>query len=106
MGEMRGGLIGVAALVVAGVAVAQPPRVAIPEHNSARLRAPAPLPPVGDAAEKGRRLFEAIVADAPDRAMDFFFPRDAFLVLKGIGNPGAYHDRLVATYRRDIHELH
>jgi hypothetical protein len=98
--------VAVAVTVVVAVAVAQPPRVAIPAHNSARLTAPAPFPAVGDAAERGRRLFDAIVHDDPARAMDFFFPRDAFEVLKGISNPGRYHDRLVAEYHRDIHALH
>jgi hypothetical protein len=38
--------------------------------------------------------------------MDFFFPREAFLVLKGIEDAGGYHDRLLARYVEDIHALH
>jgi len=83
-----------------------PPRVAIPAHNAASLTTPPPRPPVGDAADKARTLFAAIVADDPARARDFFFPRDAFVVLKAIANPGAYWDRLFRRYEQDIHTLH
>jgi hypothetical protein len=38
--------------------------------------------------------------------MDFFFPREPFVPLKDVADPGRYHDELVATYRRDIMALH
>lgn len=94
------------AVALCALGVAAQPRTVVPAHNDARLTAPPPRPPVGDAADKARRLFEAIVQDDPERARDFFFPRDAFLVLKAMADPGAYWDRLYARYVRDIHTLH
>lgn len=94
------------ALVLGGsslVAAADPP---IPEHNRATLREAPPRPPVGDAAEKARRLFEAIRRDDPDSVLDFFLPRDAFRLIKAIANPDRRHEVLVRAYVEDIHELH
>jgi len=52
-------------------------------------------------------LWEAIVADDPDRAMAFFFPLGAYEQVKDVGSPGAdWKHRLVAAYTRDIHALH
>jgi hypothetical protein len=95
------GLLG--ALVLAGPAGATPP---VPAHNAATLREAPPRPGPGDAEEKARRLFEAIVADDPARAADFFFPREAFLLVKAIPDPGGYHERLRKHYEADIHALH
>lgn len=94
------------ALVVAMsslVAAADPP---IPEHNRASLRDPPPRPAVGDAADKARRLFEAIRRDDPSSIADFFLPRDAFRLIKAITNPDRRYDQLFAAYEQDIHELH
>jgi hypothetical protein len=55
--------------------------------------------------DAGKRLFEAIKADDPKIAADFFFPRDAFLPLKDIKNPGKYWDQLFRAYEHDIHDL-
>ncbi len=52
-------------------------------------------------------LWEAIASDDPERALPFFFPRDAYVQVKGIQNPAAdWKRRLVGAYSRDIHELH
>ncbi len=80
--------------------------VVIPPENDARLAQPAPRPPVGDLEARAARLFAAVVRDAPEAAMDAFFPRGPFLVLKGIDDPGHYHGVLVRHYVRDIHALH
>lgn len=81
-------------------------RVEIPAHNRADLRQAPPRPPVGKANERAARLFDAIVHDDPSRALDFFFPRDAFLLVKGITDPGALYDRIQRAYVKDIHILH
>lgn len=79
----------------------------IPEQNAcARNDDPPPRPEAGAAEERAQRLFEAIVHDDPDRAVDFYLPREAFLELKGIADPGGYWDRLFPRYVRDIHALH
>jgi hypothetical protein len=84
----------------------------------------AEAPPTGDAIGKlpqthdvpkldavfearARALFDAIVADDPDRAMPFFFPLPAYQQVKAIANPSAdWRARLVAHYARDIHAAH
>jgi hypothetical protein len=68
----------------------------------------APLPPLSseDLAERARHLFDGIVRDEPELADDFFFPREPFLRLKDVADPGRYHAELVRMYRRDVHRLH
>ena len=83
----------------------QPPQ-AVPPHNRADLKEPPPRPAASDAAEKAKRLFEAILADAPERAEDVFFRRAAFLLVKDIPDPGKYYDRLKRRFESDIHTLH
>ena len=49
----------------------------------------------------------AIVQDAPDRAMPFFFPLGAYQQVKDVYDPAAdWKHRLVAAYRHDVHALH
>jgi hypothetical protein len=68
--------------------------------------APAAWPPAGDLAQRAQRLFEAVVRDDPAYAEPVFFPRDAFLKVKAMQNPGRYYDRLHARFVADIHALH
>lgn len=82
------------------------PEPTIPEHNRAELAEAPPRPPLGDASERARRLFEAIVHDEPARAEDFFLPRDAFRLIKGISDPDALWARIHGRYEGDIHTLH
>lgn len=96
--------LALAASLVSAIVAADPPRV--PPHNAASLREPPARPPTGDAADKARRLFEAIVRDDPQSVMDFFLPREAFRLIKAIDNPDRRYDQLVAAYVEDIHELH
>jgi hypothetical protein len=79
---------------------------AVPLHNRANLKEPPPRPPASEAVDKAKRLFDAIVADAPERAEEVFFPRAAFLLVKDIPDPGKYYDRLKRRFEQDIHALH
>lgn len=102
-------LVVVAALTASSrmVRADPPPSVAIPAENARELRRRPAVPPVGpEDEERARRLFAAIQQGDPEGAIDFYFPRDPFLVLKAIANPGRYWDRLIAMYRRDIRRLH
>ena len=76
----------------------------------ARAQAPAtsvpPRPPVGDAEQRARALFDAIVHDEPARAEGFFFPRAAFVQVKAMAHPERYYDKLHARFEQDIHALH
>ncbi|HTM44010.1 MAG TPA: hypothetical protein VL137_03590 [Polyangiaceae bacterium] len=92
------------AITSAAPAITQP--LQIPEHNRADLKEIPERPPVGNAADKARVLLEAIKQDQPALAAEFFFPRDAFLLVKAIKNPGHYWDQLKQRYEDDIHTLH
>ena len=64
-------------------------------------------PPVDDRVQLlGRTLFEAVVRDDPRLAEQCFFPREPFLQVKAIPDPGRYWDRLHARFARDVHALH
>ena len=55
---------------------------------------------------QGQRLFEAVRDGDPSKAADFFFPREPFLPLKDMAEPGRYWDTLFRVYQNDIRELH
>ena len=73
---------------------------------SAASSEPPPRPAIGDFEARLQQLFEAIVHDEPARAADAFFPRDAFLQVKAMQNPGRYYDRLRSRFEQDIRALH
>ncbi len=62
----------------------------------------------GDAFDaRVRALWDAIIADDPERAMPMFFPVGAYQQVKDVPNPAAdWRHRLVAAYAHDIHALH
>jgi hypothetical protein len=67
---------------------------------------PPARPPASEVEAKIRKLFDAIVADDPRLAADSFFPREAFLLVKDMHDPGRYYDRLRRRFDADIHTLH
>lgn len=77
-----------------------------PPAPASAVAAPETRPPAGDLDQRARLLFEAVVHDDPARAARAFFPRDAFLQVKAMQNPGRYYDRLLARFTADIHALH
>jgi hypothetical protein len=79
---------------------------AIPPHNRPDQPVPPPRPPANEVAGKIRAVFDAIVHDDPALAAQSFFPRDAFLLVKDIKDPGAYYDSLRRRFDSDIHALH
>ena len=91
-------------LLAAGGTLAQSD-TEIPPENDWRGERPA-RPAPGDAEERARALFDAIVADEPERARGFFFPLAPFRRLKGIADPERYWNVLLRHYERDIHALH
>jgi hypothetical protein len=77
--------------------------------------APAPLvadnqiKPISDADELQQRaklLLEAIATDKAETADPFWFPKEPFIPLKDIKDPGKYWEQLHHTYGNDIHALH
>ncbi|MEB2313899.1 MAG: hypothetical protein OZ921_13740 [Sorangiineae bacterium] len=54
-----------------------------------------------------RLLYEAIVADDPSIALPFFFPVEAYQVVKDIARPERdWKYRLIRNFERDIHDYH
>jgi len=89
-----------------GTAVSAPPPAPSAEPAPDPENRARPPDTSADLDERARHLFDAVVAGRPELALDFFFPREPFLSLKDVADPGRYHDELVATYRRDILALH
>lgn len=66
---------------------------------------PAPDAPI--LVKRAEALYQAIRDDAPDVALPFFFPVDAYKQVKDVTFPERdWKHRLVAEFVRDIHEIH
>lgn len=59
-----------------------------------------------DLTERASHLFDAISRGEPALADDFFFPLEPFVPLKDVADAARYHRQLVATYHRDVLDLH
>jgi hypothetical protein len=70
--------------------------------------APAAPPLTVDPAldQKAEALFRGLRDDDPAEAVQFFMPKDEFLLVKDIADPGAYWDELIAWFDDDVHRLH
>ena len=56
---------------------------------------------------RSRALWDAIVQDKPELAVEFFFPKIAYLDVKASQRPGRdWTHRLMAHFKRDIHKYH
>lgn len=56
--------------------------------------------------ERARALLLAIAEDDPARAEAFWFPKEPFIPLKDVKDPGKYWRELHRMYANDIHALH
>ena len=56
--------------------------------------------------ERAKGLFDAIVKDEPALGEGFWFPKEPFVPLKDVKEPGRYWEQLHKTYVNDIHALH
>ena len=93
-------------LALSGVAAVAHTQIPVPEENRADLTVAPSRPTAEEAQEPARRLFEAILHDRPEQAADFFFPREAFVLVKAMARPERYHARLAQRFEADIHALH
>jgi hypothetical protein len=59
-----------------------------------------------DLSERAEHLLRAIAENEPTLADDFFFPKEPFVPLKDVQDPARYHAQLLATFHRDIREIH
>ncbi|HVW25435.1 MAG TPA: hypothetical protein VHC69_08690 [Polyangiaceae bacterium] len=81
---------------------------ATPFAKSAQDDQNTSLPPLvsDDLSARAAQLFEAIKSGKPESADAFFFPREPFLTLKDVADPGRYHAQILAAYHHDIRDLH
>ena len=67
------------------------------------------LPPFAsdELTTRAKHLLEAIANDNPDLATDIVFPRDAYLTVKDVGEPGKHWDaKVLAAFKREVKALH
>lgn len=67
------------------------------------------LPPSesDDLTTRARHFLEAVAKDDPTLAMDFLFPRDAYLLAKDTNDPGKQWDnKVMAAFQKQIHLLY
>ena len=57
-------------------------------------------------SERAGRLFDAIKQGRPELGDAFFFPREPFLPLKDVQDPGRYYAELIRAYHQNIKDLH
>lgn len=93
--------LALALLATVGSARAQPDA-----GTPRQVRPSAPAPALADFEARAPKLLEAILRDDPRLASEVFFPREPFLLIKAIPNPGRYYDKLYARFVADIHVLH
>lgn len=56
--------------------------------------------------QRARALFDAIAKNEPKVADPFWFPKEPFIPLKDIKDPGKYWEQLHRTYAADVRALH
>lgn len=64
------------------------------------------LPDVSSAEQGAARLLDAIQTKDSSKAADFFFPKEAFDLVKDLPKPERYHRKLVKWYEEDIVKEH
>ncbi|WP_437567396.1 hypothetical protein [Sorangium sp. So ce542] len=66
------------------------------------------LPPLEseELTARARALFDAIVKNEPALADPFWFPKEPFIPLKDVKDPGKYWDNLHAAYANDVKAMH
>lgn len=65
-----------------------------------------PAPPVDDLQDRAKKLFEAIQKDEPELAMALLYPRESYVALKDVKDPGAAWDKLQKAFKLAIHAYH
>jgi hypothetical protein len=74
----------------------------VPEENETK----GVLPDVSGAEAGARQLLAAVSRGDPALAADFFFPEEAFDLVKDLPVPARYHRKLVRWYQEDIMKEH
>ncbi len=84
------------------------PAAAVEDAGAAAVVADNNVAPTEGAElqDRAKGLFEAIVHDEPERAEAFWFPKEPFVPLKDVKDPGKYWNQLHKSYVNDVHALH
>jgi hypothetical protein len=92
----------------AAPASAEAPKDSAPADAGAPFAADNKVDPTEgpELQERAKALFEAIMANDAEHADPFWFPKEPFIPLKDIKDPGKYWDQLHRTYAADIRALH
>jgi hypothetical protein len=64
------------------------------------------VPELASFESKAALLIQAIEKNDADLALPLFFPKDAFLKLKGIAKPEDYYQQLIIWFKEDIAREH
>jgi hypothetical protein len=75
---------------------------AVPKENQTK----GEIPSVVSAEQSVALLLDAIQSGEPEKAAPFFFPKDAFNIVKDSSNPERYHSKLAKWYGEDILKEH
>lgn len=59
-----------------------------------------------DLEARARGLFEAVVKNEPELGEPFWFPKEPFVPLKDVKNPGKYWDELHRLFVADVKDFH
>ncbi|GAC1352451.1 MAG: hypothetical protein NVS3B20_18540 [Polyangiales bacterium] len=89
-----------------GVGGLNDPSAALDAGSLAAQLEAGPVLKVDELQARAQKLFEAIQKDEPDVAMAFFIPREPFVALKDMKDPGAYWEKLSKEYKAHIHSYH
>lgn len=92
-----------AGVAAAGEPPAEKKAEAAPYDPTNKIKPPATSE---ELQARAKALFEAIVKDEPALGDPFWFPKEPFIPLKDVKNPGKYWDNLHAAYAADIHKVH
>ncbi len=76
--------------------------VEVPQENQTQGK----TPDLASFESKAATLVQAIEKNDPELALPLFFPKEAFLELKGIAKPEEYYQQLVGWFKDDIAREH
>ena len=79
---------------------AEPPKPVVADNQV------KPISDEPELAARAKGLLEAIASDDPPKGDAFWFPKEPFIPLKDIKDPGKYWEQLHRDYANDVHALH
>lgn len=101
------GTVGAPGALAAGARSAVGSPEGLTPAGSAEPEEPSPPAASADLDRRMRHLVEAIAQDDARLAQDVLLPRDAYLALRDVSDPGrAYDAKLASAFKAQVHKLH